>query len=105
MSVRKELAACYRMFARRGMDDLIYTHLSARLPEAPDRYLFIPFGMLFEEVTASNLIEVDIAGKDLSGSGKPVRLNVPSIFTVTMVWPSRSTTSMTFNVTLTAKIS
>jgi ribulose-5-phosphate 4-epimerase/fuculose-1-phosphate aldolase len=72
MSVRQELAACYRMFARRGMDDLIYTHLSARLPEAPDRFLFIPFGMLFEEVTASNLIEVDITGKDLSGSGKPV---------------------------------
>jgi len=69
---RLELAACYRMFARRGMDDLIYTHLSARLPDAPGRFLFIPFGMLFDEVTASNLLEVDIAGKDLSGSGKAV---------------------------------
>ncbi len=69
---RRELAACYRMFARRGMDDLIYTHLSARVPGSPDRFLFIPFGMLFEEVTASNLLEVDIAGNDLSGSGTPV---------------------------------
>jgi ribulose-5-phosphate 4-epimerase/fuculose-1-phosphate aldolase len=71
-AVRRELAACYRMFARRGMDDLIYTHLSARLPEAADRFLFIPFGMLFEEVTASNLLEVDLAGRDVSGSGKAV---------------------------------
>ena len=69
---RRELAACYRMFARRGMDDLIYTHLSCRVPESPGRFLFIPFGMLFEEVTASNLLEVDIAGADQSGGGKPV---------------------------------
>jgi ribulose-5-phosphate 4-epimerase/fuculose-1-phosphate aldolase len=69
---RRELAACYRMFARRGMDDLIYTHLSARVPGSPGRFLFIPFGMLFEEVTASNLLEVDIAGNDMSGSGVAV---------------------------------
>jgi len=69
---RRELAACYRMFARRGMDDLIYTHLSARLPGTPGRFLFIPFGMLFDEVTASRLLEVDISGKDVSGSGTAV---------------------------------
>ena len=71
-TARRELAACYRMFARRGMDDLIYTHLSARIPGSPGRFLFIPFGMLFEEGTASNLLEVDIAGNDVSGAGKPV---------------------------------
>jgi ribulose-5-phosphate 4-epimerase/fuculose-1-phosphate aldolase len=60
---REALAACYRMFARREMDDLIYTHLSARVPGTQDRFLFIPFGMLFEEVTASNLLEVDIEGR------------------------------------------
>ena len=60
------------MFARRGMDDLIYTHLSARLPGSADRFLFIPFGMLFAEVTASNLLEVDFAGNDVSGSGVAV---------------------------------
>ena len=55
LEARMQLAACYRMFARRGMDDLIYTHLSARIPGREGRFLFIPFGMLFEEVTASNL--------------------------------------------------
>ena len=72
MLVRRHLAACYRMFAQRGMDDLIYTHLSARLPGSSGRFLFIPFGMLFDEVTASNLLEVDIAGNDVSGSGVAV---------------------------------
>jgi ribulose-5-phosphate 4-epimerase/fuculose-1-phosphate aldolase len=60
---REHLAGCYRFFARRDMDDSIYTHLSARVPGTDQRYLFIPFGMLFEEVTASNLIEVDIEGR------------------------------------------
>lgn len=60
--IRLQLAACYRIFARRGMDDLIFTHLSARLPGGNNRFLFIPFGMLFEEVTASNLLEVNIEG-------------------------------------------
>lgn len=64
---REQLAACYRMFARRAMDDLIYTHLSARVPGAAGTFLFIPFGMLFEEVTASRLIEVDITGEARSG--------------------------------------
>lgn len=71
-ATRERLAACYRMFARRGMDDLIYTHLSARLPDRPERFLFIPFGMLFEEVTASNLLEVDLAGKAANGTGAAV---------------------------------
>src|SRR3954447_1904621 len=69
---RELLAACYRMFARRGMDDLIYTHLSARLPGKDDRFLFIPFGMLFEEVTASNLLEVDLDGNSISEPGTKV---------------------------------
>jgi ribulose-5-phosphate 4-epimerase/fuculose-1-phosphate aldolase len=69
---REQLAACYRIFARRGMDDLIFTHLSARVPGTTDRFLFIPFGMLFEEVTASNLVEVDITGASTSGAGNAV---------------------------------
>jgi ribulose-5-phosphate 4-epimerase/fuculose-1-phosphate aldolase len=72
LQIRRQLAACYRMFARRGMDDLIYTHLSARLPGAPGRFLFIPFGMLFDDVTASKLLEVDVAGNDVSGAGTAV---------------------------------
>lgn len=70
---REELAACYRIFARRDMDDLIYTHLSARVPNTTDRFLFIPFGMLFEEVTASNLMEIAIDGRPVVDTG--VRVN------------------------------
>jgi ribulose-5-phosphate 4-epimerase/fuculose-1-phosphate aldolase len=69
---RQQLAACYRIFARRNMDDLIYTHLSARIPGRGQRFLFIPFGMLFEEVTASNLMEVDLEGRDVTNSGQAV---------------------------------
>jgi ribulose-5-phosphate 4-epimerase/fuculose-1-phosphate aldolase len=63
---RLQLAACYRIFARRNMDDAVFTHLSARIPGCDDRFLFIPFGMLFDEVTASNLIEVDFHGNAIS---------------------------------------
>jgi ribulose-5-phosphate 4-epimerase/fuculose-1-phosphate aldolase len=69
---REQLAACYRIFAHRRMDDLIFTHLSARLPGTADRFLFIPFGVLFEEVTASNLLEVDIAGNAAATAGGAV---------------------------------
>ncbi|HUJ21540.1 MAG TPA: class II aldolase/adducin family protein, partial [Bryobacteraceae bacterium] len=70
--VRQQLAACYRIFAARAMDDLIFTHLSARVPGTSDRFLFIPFGMLFEEVTASNLAEVNIAGEVAPASNDSV---------------------------------
>ena len=62
---RRELAACYRMFYRRGMDDLIYTHLSVRIPDRRDRCLFIGFGQLFDDVTASSLMTVDIEGQNV----------------------------------------
>jgi ribulose-5-phosphate 4-epimerase/fuculose-1-phosphate aldolase len=71
-SVREQLAGCYRLFARRAMDDLVYTHLSARVPGKPDRFVFIPFGMLFDEVTASNLMEVDLDGADVANTGAAV---------------------------------
>jgi ribulose-5-phosphate 4-epimerase/fuculose-1-phosphate aldolase len=67
---REHLAACYRIFARRDMDDLIFTHLSAKIPGKEGRYLFIPFGMLFDEVTASNLLEVDIEGTPINSNAK-----------------------------------
>lgn len=62
---RVRLAACYRMFARRAMDDLIYTHLSLRLGDQPDAFLFIGFGQLFDDVTASTLLKVDIDGNNI----------------------------------------
>ncbi len=52
------------------MDDLIFTHLSAKIPEKEGRYLFIPFGMLFDEVTASNLLEVDIEGNAINSNNR-----------------------------------
>src|SRR5258706_5711701 len=69
---REQLAACYRFFAARDMDDSIYTHLSARVPGTTDRFLFIPFGMLFDEVTASNLVEVDLEGRPLDVLDAPM---------------------------------
>ena len=59
---RLQLAAVYRAFARMGYDDLIYTHISARIP-GPDRHFLInPFGLMYSEVTASNLVKIDLEG-------------------------------------------
>ncbi len=60
---RVKLAAVYRAFACMGWDDLIYTHISARVP-GPDRHFLInPFGLMYDEVTASNLVKIDLAGE------------------------------------------
>jgi ribulose-5-phosphate 4-epimerase/fuculose-1-phosphate aldolase len=60
--VRCDLAAAYRLIAHFGMDDLIYTHLSARLPGNEHRFLLNPYGMMFDEITASSLVTVDPEG-------------------------------------------
>ena len=60
--VRCDLAAAYRLIARFGMDDLIFTHLSARLPGKDHRFLLNPYGYLFDEITASSLVAVDPDG-------------------------------------------
>ena len=59
---RVDLAACYRLVAHFGLDDLIYTHISARVPGPEEHFLLNPFGMLYEEVTASSLVKVDLEG-------------------------------------------
>ena len=62
---RVDLAACYRLVALQGWDDLVFTHISARVP-GPDRHFLInPYGMLFEEITASSLVVVDLSGNVL----------------------------------------
>lgn len=66
-AVRQDLAACYRAFVHYGWTDLIFTHLSARVPGYPDQYLINPYGLLFHEITASNLIKVDFSGNVISG--------------------------------------
>ena len=65
--VRCDLAACYRLFVKYGWTDLIFTHLSARVPGHDDQYLINPYGLLFHEITASNLIKVSFDGHVISG--------------------------------------
>ncbi len=66
--VRVDLAACYRLVAREGWGDLIYTHISARVPGEEGRYLVNPFGLFFNEITASSLVKVDVEGKIVMAS-------------------------------------
>src|SRR5919112_1919798 len=75
---RIELAACYRLIARFRMTDLVYTHISARVP-GTEHFLLNPFGFLFEEVTASNLVKIDIEGRIVEDT--PHRVN-PAGFTI-----------------------
>lgn len=68
-TLRRDLAAAYRLAASFGWDDTIYTHFSARLPTSSGapRFLINPFGLLFEEVRASDLIVVDLDGRVVEG--------------------------------------
>ncbi|GGF49100.1 class II aldolase [Aliidongia dinghuensis] len=60
---RVHLAACYRLIAHFGMDDLVYTHVSARVPGRHDHFFINPYGLHFSEVTASSLVKIDLEGK------------------------------------------
>ena len=70
--LRCDLAACYRLVASYGWSDLVFTHISARIPGPEHRFLINPYGMLFEEITASSLIVVDQEGNKLTESPFPV---------------------------------
>lgn len=65
---RLDLAACYRLVAQAGWTDLIYTHISARVPDSDDHYLLNPFGLTFDEITASSLVKVDLDGNKVDAS-------------------------------------
>ncbi|MEE3851300.1 class II aldolase/adducin family protein [Gordonia sp. LSe1-13] len=60
--LRRELAAVYRLVAHYKMTDLIFTHISVRIPGPEDHFLINPYGLLFEEITASNLVRIDLDG-------------------------------------------
>ncbi|WP_299180551.1 class II aldolase/adducin family protein [uncultured Neptuniibacter sp.] len=75
---RVDLAACYRLVADQGWDDLIYTHISAKVPDT-EHYLVNAFGLSFDEVTASNLVKVDLQGNILDET--PFDIN-PAGFTI-----------------------
>jgi ribulose-5-phosphate 4-epimerase/fuculose-1-phosphate aldolase len=72
---RVELAACYRIVARLGMGSLIYNHITARVPGTDDQFLINPFGLLYEEVTASSLLRIDLAGNVLAAPPGPYGFN------------------------------
>ena len=70
--LREDLAAAYRLIAHFGMTDTVYTHLSVRLPGETHRFLVNPYGLLFEEVTASSLVSVDAEGLPAQPTSWPV---------------------------------
>jgi ribulose-5-phosphate 4-epimerase/fuculose-1-phosphate aldolase len=80
---RVDLAAAYRLVALYGWDDLIFTHLSARVPSSPGslehHFLINPYDMMFEEITASSLVKIDVEGQPVGGSEHPVN---PAGFTI-----------------------
>jgi ribulose-5-phosphate 4-epimerase/fuculose-1-phosphate aldolase len=77
--MRVDLAACYRLVALYGWDDLIFTHISARIPGPEHHFLINPYGLLFSEITASSLVKVDLHGRKLDHS--PHDIN-PAGFTI-----------------------
>ncbi len=70
--VRVDLAACYRLVAMYGWDDIVFTHISARLPGPDHHFLINPYGMMFEEITASSLVKVDEQCNKVLDSPYPV---------------------------------
>jgi ribulose-5-phosphate 4-epimerase/fuculose-1-phosphate aldolase len=77
--LRVDLAACYRLVAHFGWDDLIFTHISARVPGPEHHFLINPYGMTFDEITASSLVKIDLQGKKVLDS--PYEIN-PAGFTI-----------------------
>lgn len=70
--LREDLAAAYRLIAMHGMTDLVFTHLSVRVPGEGHRFLVNPYGLLFEEITASSLVMVDAEGEPQQETSWPV---------------------------------
>jgi ribulose-5-phosphate 4-epimerase/fuculose-1-phosphate aldolase len=76
---RVDLAAAYRLVALYGWDDLIFTHLSCRVPGPEHHFLINPYDMMFEEITASSLVKIDVDGKPVGATTHPVN---PAGFTI-----------------------
>lgn len=69
---RQELAACYRIFDMLGWSESIYNHISVKVPGEERAFLINPYGLMYSEVCASNLVKIDIDGNTLDGSAYPV---------------------------------
>lgn len=78
-SLRIELAACYRIFAMLGWTELIYNHITVRIPGPERHFLINPFGLHYSEVTASNLVKIDLQGNVVGAADWPVN---PAGFTL-----------------------
>src|SRR6267142_4826761 len=76
---RVDLAAAYRLVALFGWDDLVFTHISARVPASDHHFLINPYGFLFDEITESSLVKVDLDGAKVMES--PYEIN-PAGFTM-----------------------
>ncbi len=76
---RIDLAACYRLVADFGWSDLIFTHITARVPGTENQFLINPYGMMFDEITASSLVKIDLDGNKVDDSPFPVN---PAGFTI-----------------------
>ncbi|MNG84702.1 Decarboxylase NovR [compost metagenome] len=70
--LREELAACYRLIAHFRLSDLIFTHISLRLPGPQHHFLINPYGLLFDEITASSLVKIDLQGMPVEPTAHPV---------------------------------
>lgn len=77
--MRVDLAAAYRLVALFKWDDLVFTHISARVPGQQDQFLINPYGLMFEEITASSLVKIDHHGNKVEDSPFPVN---PAGFTI-----------------------
>ena len=76
---RVDLAAAYRLVAHYGWDDLVFTHISARVPGPEHHFLINPYGMMFDEITASSLVKVDLEGQIVMESAYNIN---PAGFTI-----------------------
>jgi len=77
--VRTDLAACYRLIALFGWDDLVFTHISAQVPGSASHFLINEYGLLFEEITASSLVKVELNGEIVNEADGPIN---PAGFTI-----------------------
>ena len=69
---RVDLAACYRAVATMGWDDLVFTHITAKIPGVENQFLINPYGLMFEEMTASSMVKVDLQGNKLDDNPHPI---------------------------------
>ena len=87
---RIDLAACYRLVDLFGMCDLHLNHISARVPGKEEHFLINPFGMMYEEITASSLIKIDLAGNIVANCNPEYSINLPGYVIHSAIHAARS---------------